>query len=112
MSTNLPASQSETESPEATKVNRRAKRHRQVQRVLQILGLPVGGIGLAPTVMWLQQGKLLLAALTGFASVGVIVLAVTYTFLAELTNRVLDRIEQRLEATTDPFAEGWKLGLM
>ena len=104
MAENPPAPQSEAKTPEVAKDQPRAKRHRQVQKVLRVLGLPAGGIGLAPTIMLLKDGQWLLGAVTGFASVGVIVLAVTYTFLVELLNRVLDKIEQRLKTTTDPLA--------
>ncbi|WP_008310137.1 SUMF1/EgtB/PvdO family nonheme iron enzyme [Leptolyngbya sp. PCC 6406] len=90
-------------SAEATR-QRRARRQQRTQTILRILGLP-GGLGLAFAIHQLRSGQLGLALLTGLASFGVTIIALFAKFFSELGNKILDRIEERLEETTDSLAE-------
>ncbi|MEM1293368.1 MAG: SUMF1/EgtB/PvdO family nonheme iron enzyme [Cyanobacteria bacterium P01_H01_bin.162] len=90
--------------PEDPNENRRRKRQQRTQTILRVLGIP-GGLGIAGTIQLLRSGQWGLALLAGFASIGVTVLAIFARFFAGLTNKLLDRIEERLEETTDSLAE-------
>ncbi|MEM6840139.1 MAG: NACHT domain-containing protein [Cyanobacteria bacterium P01_C01_bin.120] len=103
MSETRPASQS-SQLPEDLNETRRRKRQKRTQMILRVLGIP-GGLGIAGTIQLLRSGQWGLALLTGFASIGVTVLAIFAKFFADLSNKVLDRIEERLEETTDSLAE-------
>ncbi|MBT9317617.1 hypothetical protein [Leptothoe spongobia] len=104
MADNLPAAQSASNSAEDSQVQRIAARRTRIQKILQLLGLSTGSIGLAPTILLLKQGQWGLAVLVGLASIGVIVLALAYKFLTDLINRILDRIEEKLDASSDSLA--------
>ncbi|WP_204139460.1 SUMF1/EgtB/PvdO family nonheme iron enzyme [Halomicronema sp. CCY15110] len=83
---------------------RRRQRQQRTQMILRVLGIP-GGVGIVATIQFLRSGQWGLALLTGLASIGVTVLAIFAKFFADLTNKVLDRIEERLEESTDSLAE-------
>ena len=102
-----------TPSPEQTpasapsedaKARRKARRKQWIKWVLRGLG-GTGVIGVRPTLKLLQEGEWFLAAVTGFISIGVIVLALMAKWAAGVIEEVIDRIDQRVEDSTDSLAE-------
>ncbi len=92
-------------STDATPPQRYQHRQQWIQRVLRWVGLPSGGLGFAATIALLRSGQFGLALLTGTASVGVVVLALAAKFVASVINKVLDRLDQRLETSSDSLAD-------
>ncbi|MEM9218576.1 MAG: SUMF1/EgtB/PvdO family nonheme iron enzyme [Cyanobacteria bacterium P01_F01_bin.150] len=91
-------------SPKDAKAKRKASRKKWIKWTLRLLG-GTGLIGVRPTLQRIQEGEWLLAALTGFASIGVIVLALMAKWVAGVIEEVIDRIDQRVEESTDSLAE-------
>ena len=85
-------------------IQRRADRQKRVTRIVQILGFPSSGLGIAKTVSLLREGEFNNAILIGTLTIAVILIAVAAKFISELFNLVLDIIEERLEDKTKPLA--------
>ncbi len=100
----MPDSEPTSLPPDEAIRQRRARRQQRTQAILRFLGLP-GGVGVALAVHQLRSGQVGLAMLTGLASLGVVLMALFAKFVSELVNKVLDRIEIRLEETTDTLAD-------
>ena len=85
-------------------LQRRAARQKRVTRIVQILGFPSSGLGIAKTVSLLREGDFKNAILIGILTIVVIFVAVAAKFISELYNSVLDKIEEKLEDKTEPLA--------
>ena len=83
---------------------RRVARRKRVQKLLQILGFPSSGVGIAATIHFLGSGDLQQAAIAGGLTVGVTVLAVAGKFVSGVISRILDKIEEELENLEEPLA--------
>ena len=89
--------------PKLKEKSRKVKRKR-VQRVLQILGFSVSGVGIALTIHYLSSSEPEKAAIAGGLTVGVTVVAVAGKFFSDLIIEVLDQIEERLEQRVKKLA--------
>ncbi|ELS04375.1 hypothetical protein Xen7305DRAFT_00041060 [Xenococcus sp. PCC 7305] len=85
-------------------LKRRAARQKLVQRIVQILGFPSSGIGIVATVNQIKEGELKTAAIMGFVTFSVTIIAIAAKFISELFNSVLDKIEEKLEDKTEHLA--------
>ena len=92
----------ETKSP--LERERRRARQKRVQTILQWVGYPSSGFGIAGIAHFIkndESGKALLVALL---TVSVIFIAIAAKFVSELFNSVLDKIEVKLEDKTETLA--------
>ncbi len=85
-------------------ISRRQNRQKRVSTIMQWLGYPTGGLGIAGTIALLKAGQPILATVTALASIGVIFLAIASKFFSNLFNRILDKIEEKLEDKVEPLA--------
>ena len=97
-----------TRSPEENKtestLQRRKARQKRVTRIVQILGFPSSVVGLGFTGEFLVNGDIKNAAITGFLTFVATITAILASFISELYNSVLDKIEAKLEDKTEPLA--------
>lgn len=83
--------------------SRRKARQKRVQQVIKYLGLSATGIGIFGIIGFLVKGQFQAAAILGFLTVGVTVLLIAYKYISGVINRVLDKIEEKLENTEEPL---------
>ncbi|MEO1005804.1 MAG: hypothetical protein AAFW67_08130, partial [Cyanobacteria bacterium J06638_38] len=70
---------------------------------MQILGFSSTGLGIVVTLQLFISGDVKNAAIIGFLTFTVTILAIAAKFISELFNSVLDQIEIRLENKTEPL---------
>ena len=69
---------------EKSRVELRIARQKRVKAILQLLGYPGCGLGIVATIGLFKAGQPFLAIFTGFASIGVVFLAIAAKFLSTL----------------------------
>lgn len=85
-------------------LTRRTARQKRIKGILRFLGFPSAGFGMFKTVRLLVEGDVKNAAIIGSLSIAVIIIAIAAKFVSELSNSVLDKIEEKLEDKTEPLA--------
>ncbi len=83
---------------------RRKARHKNVQKIVQYLGLSGTVIGIPGTIGLLVAGQIQAAFVSGLLTVGVTLAAIAYRFVSNVTNRVLDKIDEELDNLEEPIA--------
>lgn len=93
------------QQPKETPLGRREARQKRVQKILQVLGLPGSGIGLALTINLIRNGKVTEAAIIAFITLVVFLLAIAGKFFKDILNKIFDKIEEKLEERADKLAD-------
>ncbi|MBE9118687.1 SUMF1/EgtB/PvdO family nonheme iron enzyme [Lusitaniella coriacea LEGE 07157] len=107
MSKRKPKQKPNQTSPQSTPERRKARRQRvkTVLKFLKILGFPTSVGGFAGVLILIRAGQYRAAVILGVVSVTALILAVGGKFVKELTETILDKIEERLEERTETLAE-------
>ncbi len=83
----------------------RKDRRRRVLLLLRYLGLSAVGISISVTLRFIQTAQWQLAIVSAIATISITFLTLSAKFFSEVTNTILDRIEERLETQAEPLAE-------
>lgn len=96
----------DTQPPEKTANNsatltdmRRQLRHQRTQKVVKYLGLGGSGVGISAVVGLIMSGQPTAIVLPVVGTITSTFIAIAYKFISNVTNKVLDKIEEELEPT-------------
>ena len=87
-----------------TQNERQTNREKSIQKIVKYLGFSGIGVGLPATIKLLLEGKLREAIAIGLISIIITFMAIAHGFVARLTNKILDKIEEELENREEPIA--------
>jgi formylglycine-generating enzyme required for sulfatase activity/energy-coupling factor transporter ATP-binding protein EcfA2 len=101
----------DTQPPEKTADNsglstdmRRQLRHQRTQKVIKLLGIGGSGIGISAIVGLVMSGQPSAIFLPVVVTIASTFIAIAYKFISNVTNHVLDKIEEELDALEEPLA--------
>ena len=87
-----------------TNEERRTVRRQRIRQIASYAGLSGSGIGIVTTITLLSNGQVLEAAIALGTTILLTALVMIGTFARKLTDRILDKIEERLDEKIEPLA--------